>query len=122
MKEFIKYIIAGVINTITGYSIFIIFLHALKCSPEIANAVGYIAALSLSYIINRYFVFLNAVIDIKTFKKFVFSFIVAFLFNQLVLFILYRKLFITVELVQIISMITYTIVFFILNKYYVYSK
>ena len=121
MSEAFRFLIAGLINTLTGYSIFWIMWNYAGFSPEVSNIIGYLMALFLAFTLNYFYVFTDSVANIKTVPKFLASFGVAFALNQAVLLILYKIFFVTPWIAQIFAMLTYTVVFYLLNKFYVFS-
>lgn len=121
MNEFIKFLVAGVLNTLLGYCIFWILWKWAGFSPEGANAIGYITALFLAFILNRFFVFSGSVITATAVARFIASFGIAFASNQGVLFVLFRIFFVTPEIAQLFAMVAYTIIFYLLNKWFVFS-
>lgn len=120
--EVLKYVIAGVINTVIGYGVFWIALRWAGYSPEAANATGYIIALSLAFLLNRFFVFTGAHISVSSSVRFVVSFIAAFALNQLVLFLLVRSDSFLPETAQIFAMVVYTVSFYLFNKHFVFAE
>jgi putative flippase GtrA len=121
LNEFSRYIIAGVVNTATGYGIFWALLKSTSLGPEIANSIGYAIALGVAFILNRVFVFEGARIFAAAATRFVIAFAIAFLLNQAVLFILFRLLSVRPEIAQIFAMATYTVTFYLLNKHFVFG-
>jgi putative flippase GtrA len=120
-KEFFKFLIAGVMNTIVGYSAFVFFFLRVGIRPEVANAIAYAIALTLAYLLNKYFVFSKSKTNYRTVVRFLFSFVLAFGLNQLALNIMYRRLGIIPEISQLISMSVYTIAFYVLNKHFAFK-
>lgn len=120
MSVLTKYVIAGLVNTATGYGVFWVLLRRFKYSPELANTIGYIVALSVAFLLNSLFVFKCGNVSVATVLRFLTSFAGAFLLNQAVLFFLFRVFSIRPEISQVFSMTAYTIGFYILNKYYVF--
>ena len=120
MKEFLKYVIAGFINAFIGYGVFLTLIRWAGYSPEIANGICYIIAIFFAFLLNRFFVFQGSKISKSTFLRFIFAFVCAFIINQAVLFVLFRIFSIQPEIAQIFSMIAYSIIFFLLNKYFVF--
>ncbi|MEI8204589.1 MAG: GtrA family protein [Bacteroidota bacterium] len=120
MIELLKYLFAGFINTATGYGVFLILYRRIDCSPEVANALGYLAALCMAFLLNRFFVFSSSAATGSTALRFIIAFAGAFLLNQAVLYLCIRILLVHPEIAQIFSMIAYTFVFYILNKFYVF--
>lgn len=119
--QFLKYLAVGLLNTFVGYGVFFILVRFLHMTPEIANAIGYIFALSVAFLLNRIFVFRGNFLISKAIPRFLLAFAIAFSINQFVLIFFYRYLHFTAEISQIPAMIGYTLVFFALNKYFVFS-
>lgn len=122
MHEIVKYGLAGVINTIIGYGIFLIAYEWIKFSPEIANAIGYLFGLCAAFILNKMFVFKKGKISFALLMRFLLAFFVAFAANQITLIILINHSSLWVEVAQIFAMATYTILFYLLSKYFVFAS
>ncbi len=120
MRELVKYVVAGVINTVVGYGVFLIFFQLLKFSPETSNAIGYLVALSVAFLLNHFFVFTASANSARSLKRFILAFSGSFLVNQAVLFVLFRMLSVQAEIAQAFAMITYTLIFYLLNKHFVF--
>lgn len=119
--QILKYIVVGVLNTLVGYGVFFILFRILHVTPEIANTIGYILALSVAFLLNRTYVFKGDVLISRTIPRFLSAFAIAFSINQLVLIFFYRYLDFAAEISQVPAMISYSLVFFALNKYFVFS-
>lgn len=57
MKEFIKYFLIGVINTLTHWGIFFLAQHFLSYTQAKSNVLAFIITSSLSYFFNAKFTF-----------------------------------------------------------------
>ena len=121
MNQLSKYLIAGLVNTVVGYGVFWISLRWANYSPETANAIGYAFGLLVAFLLNRFFVFVAASSTIFTVIRFIFAFAIAFAINQATLYFCFRILMIPAEIAQIIAMVSYTITFYLLNKYYAFK-
>lgn len=121
LNEFIKYIVVGLINTIIGYGIFWFMLRWVKLSPEGANAIGYIVALILAFLLNHFFVFTASVFSASSVTRFIAAFGIAFGINQGVLFVALHFFYMQPEIAQGFAMIAYTIIFYVLNKWFVFA-
>lgn len=119
--QFIKFLSVGVINTVIGYGTFLVFLRFLAIDPEVANAIGYLFALTVAFFLNKNFVFGGGSLSTSTISRFIFSFLISFSINQSVLHFFYHYLQLPPELSQIPAMLTYTIAFFLLNKFFVFK-
>lgn len=122
MHEMIKYGLVGVVNTIIGYGIFLICYEWINFSPESANAIGYAFGLCAAFILNKKFVFKKGKISFSLVVRFLLAFIIAFFFNQITLIALITHSSIWVEIAQIFAMAIYTIMFYLLSKYFVFGQ
>lgn len=121
-NEIIRYIISGIINTVVGYGVFICLVYLLDVNPFYANAIGYIIALCIAFILNKYFVFNVKNTQIKHFLMFIIAFIVAFFINVIVLSLFLNVLNLYPAIAQIFAMISYTVSFYIFNKFIVFKS
>ena len=122
LSEVLKYSVVGIINTLVGYGVFMIALLGLRYSPELANVIGYTIAFSVSFFLYRFFVFTNINISLQMGLRFIIAFFVAFAINFGTLVILVRCCLVLPEIAQIFAMIVYTIIFYVLNKYFVFME
>ena len=121
-KEFLRYISVGVVNTISSYLIIITFQYLLYFSPQVSNLIGYTIGLIVSYILNKRFVFKSRKASYFIFGvKFLWAFIVSYAVNFLSLNLL-LKFDIKEYIVQAICMAIYSIIFYIICKFYVFKK
>ncbi|KZN15803.1 MULTISPECIES: GtrA family protein [Pseudomonas] len=118
----LKYIFAGIANTVIGYGVFLILVTLFNMNPAYANAIGYGVALIAAFLFNKTFVFSQSTTDRSTIPKFVLAFAISFTLNQLVLMIVYRWIGVHAEVAQIFAMASYTIAFYLLNKEFVFNK
>jgi len=120
MNHFSKFIVAGVLNSLLGYSIIFALMY-LGMSPEISNASGYGVGLITSYLFNRIFVFNSNQNKTKEWLSFLIVFGIAYSANFIVLLISVRVLKISLILSQIFAGIAYIVFSFFMNKYYVFG-
>lgn len=121
MNELLRYVVSGLINTAIGYGVFLILLHLVGYSPAVANAISYIMALSVAFLLNRFFVFPGAVASATTVIRFVGAFALSFSLNQATLLVLFNIFFVQAEIAQVFAMIVYTVVFYLFNKDYIFK-
>ena len=123
MKQFIKYLGVGTINTIVTSLVIFIFMKFTNSGLYLSNVLGYIFGLLSSYILNSSFVFKsNNILKKKEFIKFIIVFLAAYSLNIVSLFILSKIIYIGEYLSQYISMIIYSLSFFYLCKFYTFKK
>lgn len=119
--QFLKYLSVGLLNTLVGYGVFYILARFLKVIPEVANAIGYILALAVAFVLNKIYVFRGDVVASKTMPKFLLAFALAFAINQFILIFFYRFMGFGAEISQVLAMLTYTLTFYALNKHFVFQ-
>lgn len=120
MWEAARYVMAGAANTLVGYLVYWLCLSYIGLTPAWANAVGYAVGLCVAFVLNQVFVFRGSRVTIPVVFHFLIAFAVAFALNQLVLWIQIDGLEIAPEIAQIGAMMTYTVSFFLLNKFLVF--
>lgn len=143
MQQLIRYGLAGVVNTAVGYAAFLLFFYVAGLSAWLANVLSYAFGLLSAYTLNRVYVFTDAAVLTDTADKhdksanpnsttkssptknsayrFAVAFLVAFALNQLVLFVLHSWLHMPAQWAQLGAMGCYTVVFYVLNKWYVFA-
>lgn len=119
-SKFIRYLIIGAFNTIIGYGI-IFILMALGVMPEIANIIGYIFGIIVSYILNKIYTFKTKTKSKKEFIRFVMCMICSYLINFIALIVLYRYFDVDKYIATIISSIFYTLSGYIFSKYFAFK-
>lgn len=119
--EFIRFVVAGVVNTAVGYVVFWIANQTFGLHIALANTIGYAVALVVAFLANRLFVFRVKSVRKHAVPLFLACFLVAFGINQLVLLSLVALTTWHPGIVQFFAMASYTIVFFFLNKLVVFS-
>lgn len=114
--EFSRFVLAGAVNTLVSYVIFILLWGIAHWSAEMANLVSYIVGLCVSFFLNRFFVFkTDTRISSATAIRFLLAFAGACALNLGVLMALI-KMGGQPEYAQIGAMVVYTLVFYVLNK------
>lgn len=120
-SSLIKYLLVGVVNTIFGYFIIFLLMY-LGAMPEIANIIGYICGILLSYFLNKHFTFQSKNSHKRDFSRFFIAMALAFLINFIVLIITHRIFGINKYVSQIIAGIFYTASGYIFNKFFTFKK
>ena len=123
MKQFIKFLGVGSVNTFFTSVVIFIFLRFSNVGLYLSNLFGYIVGLLSSYILNSAFVFKsNKKFTNKEFVKFIIVFIAAYTMNIISLHIFSRVINLGEYSSQYISMLIYSISFFYLCKFYTFKK
>ena len=123
MKKFIKYILAGIINTLTTYFTSIILLEIFNFYLIISNLVGFLFGISVSFCLNRNFVFKSKDKNIrKQILRFICAFLISYLINLIFLIMCSYVFLINYYISQIIAMATYNLSFYYLSNKYIFNK
>ncbi len=116
-----KYILVGFINTVTGFAVMFICMYQFALHPIISNILGTSVGLFFSYIFHRVYTFNSQNKKLTEIIKFIFSFFASYTISLLTLHLL-LKLPVNSGVSQIISVLTYIIVSFVFNNYFVFKK
>lgn len=122
VKQAIKYGIVGVINTLITAAVIWIMMKGLGCSDIVSNITGYIAGLLNSFVWNRQWTFHSRSGWWASAIRFGIVFAVCYLMQLGVLMYLNKHLTIDPYYNQLIAMVFYTIINFIMNKFYTFKE
>ena len=86
-KEFIVFVIIGVINTFNG--LIFSYIYSSFLNENIAFIFGYISGLIISYILNSYITFKER-LDFNKFVKFTISYIPNFIIQNIIVLIVFN--------------------------------
>ncbi|WP_417665696.1 GtrA family protein [Pseudidiomarina sp.] len=120
-NELVRFILVGAFNTLIGYGVFYILFTYFQLTPYISNAFGYIAALIVAFGLSKQFVF-RSTYQKGMVTKFIVAFLISFALNQFVLLLMIEYSQLAPEIAQILAMASYTLIFYLLNKYFVFSR
>ncbi|MGN0191973.1 MAG: GtrA family protein [Candidatus Gastranaerophilaceae bacterium] len=143
-KEFAKYCLIGVINTLVGISTAFICLNILGISYSVATAAAYITGSIVSFLLNKKYTFKNKGSIFAQFIKFFTTMLPAYIFSYYTGFLIAKKYYsapyiidvlqflhthtntsmrtLTDDFGVLISMVIYLFVGFIINKFFVFKK
>lgn len=121
MKQFFRFLIVGVFNTLVGYGTIFACMYLAKMSPETSNVVGYLVGLSVSYTLHKKYTYESKQKHRIEMLRFLLVFAIAYVANLVVLIILIHKIGLHEGVSQILAGAIYVAVSFIMNKYYVFK-
>lgn len=121
LRELGRFAVVGVLNTAFGYAIFWVGLRVLGLTAPLANTLSYAISLCLAFVLTQRYVFRAATAQGGAPWRFLVAFAIAFAINQAVLWLLLALAW-RAEIAQMGAMVSYTIVFFILNKFFVFRR
>ena len=121
MKKFFRYVLTGIINTLTTYIISIIFLKIFNLFLVLSNLLGYLVGIFVSFYLNRNFVFKSKQSQIKKqFYKFICACLFSYLINLIFLLVFSYIFQLNDYISQILSMATYSLTFYVLSNKYIF--
>ena len=122
IKKVIRFLLVGIINAISGYTLIILLYSLLNFHFYLANFIGYLLGLIISFILNRKFVF-KAKGKIKgQFLKFLFSFFLSYFLNIFAFYICSEFINLNYYLALLIASCFYSVSFFILCNFFTFKK
>lgn len=122
VKQAIKYGIVGLINTLITAVVIWVMMKCLGYSDIVSNVVGYAAGLLNSFVWNRQWTFHSTSGWWSSAIRFFVAFAVCYLMQLGVLMYLNTHLTIDSYYNQLIAMAFYTVVNFIMNKFYTFKQ
>lgn len=118
-KEFILFIIIGVINTFNG--VIFSFIYSSLFNENLAFVLGYIFGLAISYILNSYITFKEK-LSFNKFIKFGISYIPNFIIQNIVVIITFNILGLHKLIAYCLAAIIGIPVTFILLKFFIFKQ
>ncbi|MDD2283851.1 MAG: GtrA family protein [Paludibacter sp.] len=122
IKQLFKFGIVGISNTLITAIVIWGLLKTLHFSDYTSNIIGYIAGLINSFIWNRLWTFKSKTRVSITFYKFIITFAISYAVQLGNLYLLLNFTTIDPYLCQLLSIVVYTIINFILNKFYTFKS
>lgn len=123
VKQAIKYGIVGIGNTvITAVAIWIL-MKLFGCSDIVSNIIGYVAGLLNSFVWNKQWTFHSSTGWVRGATRFGVVFGICYLLQLgLLLYVLNPYLPIDPYFNQLIAMAFYTVINFVMNKFYTFKR
>jgi len=121
-NQFFRFCVVGVSNTLLTLVVVWFLLIKLHFSDYSSNILGYIVGLINSFFWNRKWTFKNHLKVSATVFKFIVIFGISYLFQLANLYLLLHFSNINPYICQILSIFVYTILNFILNKFYTFKS
>ena len=120
-KEFFKFLVVGVINTFVGAGFGILFKDLLHMDVQLAQIVGYIPGMVVSFLLNTYFTFKQKP-TLMNALKFPVS-CLPNLFAQIVLLQLFKRILGLSDTISMLLAAAFAFpVTFLIMKLFVYTK
>ena len=120
LKQALSFGLVGVVNTAIGFGVITLAQVVFGLHPVPSNVLGYAAGLTNSYLMNRAFTFRGSAHSTGTALRFLLAFGISYGANLVVLLGLMRVSPEHALLWQAVAMVTYTAIFFLISKLYVF--
>ncbi len=120
MKQFLRFIVVGVLNTISGLSIIFACKAFFAWGDVPANATGYSVGLLISFFLNKSWTFNHEGAYAGVAIKFLATFAIAYSLNLATVLVLIEQVGVNDYLAHFFGMMPYTLSFFVLSRYYVF--
>ncbi|AIQ49621.1 polysaccharide synthesis protein GtrA [Paenibacillus sp. FSL R7-0273] len=118
-KEFLKFVISGGINTLTTYLMYLLLLAFFDYS--LSYTLSYVSGIFLSYYLNTVFVFKEKV-ALGKFLKFPIVYLVQYLVNIMMLYVLVEHLHLSTGIVPLIVIVITIPITYVLSRLIIKSK
>ncbi|WP_236898108.1 GtrA family protein [Clostridium beijerinckii] len=118
-KEFVTFLIIGVINTFNG-TVFS-YIYSSFLNENIAFIVGYISGLIISYLLNSLITFKEK-LQLNKFIKFAISYIPNFIIQNIVVIIVFNLMGLNKIIAYLLAAIIGVPITFILMKFFAFRK
>lgn len=119
---FIRFVLVGIVNTIIGYSLIMVFFHIFGLSYGGSYFLSYVISFVISFFLNRRFVFFSKNKKIREFIKFILSFVISYLISYIFLYIFVEYKIMNENIAFFAGMVIYSTLFYLLNKYFTFNN
>lgn len=120
LRQILRFILVGGINTLVGVAAILGLRFIAGASDVVANFLGYIVGIVVSFVLNRRFTFADRGPVSSSLLRFVVSVAIAYGANLAVLMTCLRVLDTGSLVAQIASIVVYSVVFFLLAKLFAF--
>jgi putative flippase GtrA len=119
IPQFFKFVAIGAINTVVGLSVICAAIYFFSINPIVANAVGYLVGIGLSFILNAKMTFRQESLSRHMFVRFVVICLIAYIVNVAAVWVGLAE---GKYAAQVIGMALYTLVSFFGSRLFVFSR
>lgn len=120
-KTFVRFLFVGVLNTIIGYSIIMVFFHLAGLTYGVSYFLSYVVGVVISFFLNREFVFFSKNHKLLEFFRFLISFGISYIVSYLFLYLFVEYQILGENIAFLGGMVIYSTLFYFLNKYIVFK-
>ncbi len=120
-KTFLRFVAVGVVNTIIGYAVILIFFHLVGLSYSLSYFLSYVIGIIISFFLNRQFVFFSNKNKLKEFTLFLLSFGISYGASYAGLHFIVEHHLIATDIAFFAGMVIYSTLFYLLNRYFTFA-
>jgi putative flippase GtrA len=117
----LRFLLAGIANTAVGLLVVIACAQGLGWSPYAANAAGYVAGLTIGFLLNRGWTFADRRKVMATAPRYALAFAISYAANLAALATGLHVMALPAALAQALALSTYSLLFFLLCRYFVFA-
>ena len=121
IAQALRFAVTGILITTFGYVMMVSLTTAFGVGPYAANFLVYTGGLFFSYWVNARLVFRDRT-RLKSFMKFLLSFVVAYLANLAILVLGLKVMLLNLWISQLLSIAVYAAVHFTLSRTFVFAR
>ena len=121
LKQAIRYGVVGVSNTLITAVVIWVMMKMAGCSDVLSNITGYAAGVFNSFVLNKKWTFKSSIGWTRGAVRFGVVFGICYLMQLGLLLYLNKHLTIDSYFNQLLAMAFYTVINFIMNKYYTFK-
>ena len=121
IKEFLRYVVVGCINTLIYYISYLVFMNIFNFSYRISFVAGYVISIIFSYFLNTYFTYKEKP-SLKKFLLFPLTYIPNFIIQYIGMILLVDHFNMNRKLAPIITAIVATPITFFVMRYVIKKK
>lgn len=121
INQKIRFLITGVINTLAGYSTFMVAIY-VKYHYLAANIMATIVGITTSYFLNKYFTFKIRRISFTEILRFLLVYFFSFIISSFILYILIDLIFFNPYVAGIINLFIITMISWYGHRYFTFRN
>ena len=120
--QFIKFCVVGVTGVVVDFGITFLFKEKLKLNKYIANSLGFMAAASTNYLLNRWWTFRSHDPEVaQQYVQFVGISAIGLILNNIIIYLLNDKARLNFYLSKLIAIGLVTLWNFFMNYYFTFT-
>jgi putative flippase GtrA len=117
-----KFLLVGVLNTLTGLAAIYAVMYLTPLDPLTANAIGYVVGLAISFTLNSIWTFKSTNPAKHSLPKYILCAVIAYLLNLATLTLALNTLNINPYIAQLYGIVIYSAFMFTACKLFIFKK